>query len=54
MNKMTLGYYLLGSIIGDISGSIYEFHNIRTMACLLEDMKKIITAFDEECKVKMT
>lgn len=24
MNKMTLGYYLLGSIIGDISGSIYE------------------------------
>lgn len=23
-------YYLLGSIIGDISGSIYEFHNIRT------------------------
>ena len=30
MNKMTPGYYLLGSIIGDISGSIYEFHNIRT------------------------
>lgn len=24
MNKMTPGYYLLGSIIGDISGSIYE------------------------------
>ena len=24
MNKMTLGYYLLDSIIGDISGSIYE------------------------------
>lgn len=54
MNKMTLGYYLLGSIIGDISGSIYEFHNIRTMACLPEDMKKVITAFDEECQVGKT
>ena len=29
-NNMNHSYYLLGAIIGDISGSIYEFNNIRT------------------------
>ena len=39
---MTPGYYLLGSIIGDISGSIYEFHNIRTTDFELKNPESIL------------